>query len=367
MANTSWATAGALSRPHWAGADADTDQHLEIYEGEVQTRFHYQNIFSQFSSQRSLQDRSNTYRIDRLGQSAVKGRKSGEAVVPTKQTNEKLVITLDTMLYIRNPIDYIDDWTAPDFLREMGQNNGSAFAETFDEAHIIQLINGKEYQSPAHLKPAIGDGMSVTVTIKQDAVSQADLEANAILLNLAHKAAVQKLIDAKVPMSDIVTIVDTEVYGALTEHPKLLNMDYDTVNGGDYSGRRVVRLNSVPVVEVTEFPTQAYTTQAPHPIGAAFSLTADDAAKCKMILFSKSKTLVTIEAQPFVSRFWDDQKEMTNVLDCYAMYTVANRRPDTAVVVEINKADKPVGTGNGSAGGTIAGLPSGVKPGNIIG
>lgn len=335
MADTVWKA--SLTRPHWAGADSTIDQHLEIYEGELQTRFQYMNIFQGLSSQRSVQNRSNTYRIDRLGQATVKGRKSGEALTPTKVTNEKLVITVDTLLYIRNPIDYMDDWTAPDFLREMAQNNASAFAETFDEAHIIQLIKGRNFVSPAHLKPAIGDGREIALTIKANATTQEDLEANAIILNLGHKKGIQALIDDKVPLGDMVTLVDTDTYGTITEHPKLFNLEYDTVNGGMYSGRRFVRMNGVPVIECTEFPKVIYDGANPHPIGTNFSVTADD-LKCKMVIFSKSKTLVTVEAYPYTSRIWDDQKELTNVLDCYAMYTVANRRPDTAVVFEITEA-----------------------------
>src|SRR5690606_16497640 len=105
---------------------------LEIYDGEIDTRFNYQAIFLSLSTQRSVNDKSNTYRIDRLNSSAVKGRKSGIALDASKVTNDKLILTVDTVLYIRNPIDYQDDWTAPDFLREMGQNNGTSFAETFD-------------------------------------------------------------------------------------------------------------------------------------------------------------------------------------------------------------------------------------------
>ena len=106
-------------------------------------------MFLGLSTQRSVADRSNTYRIDRLNTSSVKGRTSGVALDATKVTNDKLVLTVDTVLYIRNPIDYQDDWTSPDFLREMGQNNGSEFAEVFDQAHLIQIIKGRDWVAPA--------------------------------------------------------------------------------------------------------------------------------------------------------------------------------------------------------------------------
>jgi hypothetical protein len=44
---------------------------------------------------------------------------------------------------------------------------------------------------------------------------------------------------------------------------------------------------------------------------------------------------VTVEAKGFTSRYWDDEADFSNVLDCYCMYTIAGRRPDTAVVVRI--------------------------------
>lgn len=327
MANTSWQP--NLTRPHWAGADATIDQHLEIYDGEVDTRFQYNAIFRGFSAQRSVADRSNTYRIDRMGQSAVKGRKSGQALEASKVTNEKMVITVDTVLYIRNPIDYQDDWTAPDFLREMGQNNGSAFAEMFDQAHLITLIKNRAWKAPDHLKPAFKDAISVAANFKAAAATQAELEANAIAINRAHKAGIDELIKRKVPLTDMVTMLKPELYSALLEHPKLMNLEYDTTNGGDYSGRRVVRMNGVPIIETTEFPTAPITD---HPLGAAFNVAAGDVT-AGMITFSKSMALVTVEAKPFTSRIWDDEREFCNVLDCYAMYTVGARRPDTSVVV----------------------------------
>lgn len=334
MPATSWAT--ALTRPHWAGAGADVDQHLEVYNNEVDTRFQYNAIFRSLSAQRSVADRSNTYRIDRLGASKVAGRRSGETLNPTRVTNEKLVMTVDTVLYIRNPIDYQDDWTAPDFLMEMGQNNGSAFAETFDEAHLIQLIKCRSWTAPAHLKPAFNDGMEVVGNFKAAAATQAELEANAVAINLAHKKGVDALIKRKVPLNDMITLVTPEIYSALIEHPKLLKLEYDQSNGGMYSDRRVVKLNGIPIVEVTEFPKQVYDDTTPHPLGTNFAVSATD-LKCKMVTFSKSRTLVTLEAQPFRSRVWDDEKEFCNVLDCYAMYTVGQRRPDTAVITRFEE------------------------------
>lgn len=330
MASTAYA--GNLSRPHWGGADSDVDIHLEVYQNEVDTRFSYQALFLGLSSQRSVADRSNTYRIDRLNTSSVKGRTSGVALDPTPVRNDKMIIVVDTVLYIRNPIDYQDDWTAPDFLTEMGQNNGSEFAEVFDQAHLIQLIKGRDWVAPAHLKPAFSDGIEIQATIDSDATTQAAMEANAIAINNAHKAGIDELIKRKVPLNDMVTVVSTEIYSMLLEHPKLFDRDFGDTNLDGYKNRRVVKMNGIPVIECTEFP-EAGT----HPLGSAYTVTADD-AKCRMVTFSKSRTLVTVEAKPFTSRVWDDEANFANVLDCYAMYQVGERRPDTAAVVLFNEA-----------------------------
>ena len=320
---------GNLTKPHWGGAASDVDIHLEVYQNEIDSRFQYQAIFLGLSTQRSTADRSNTYRIDRLNTSTVKGRTSGVALDPTPVRNDKMIIVVDTVLYIRNPIDYQDDWTAPDFLTEMGQNNGSEFAETFDQAHLIQLIKGRSWVAPAHLKPAFNDGIEITATVDTTPSSQAEREANAEAINLAHKAGIDELIKRKVPLADMVTLVDVGTYSMLLEHPKLFDRDFGMTNDDGYKNRRVVKMNGVPVVECTEFPTTAGT----HPLGSAFTVTADD-ANCRMVTFSKSKTLVTVEAKPFTSRIWDDELNFANVLDCYAMYTVGERRPDTAAVVK---------------------------------
>lgn len=332
MAGTPYAS--ALTRPHWGGAGSDVDIHLEVYQNEVDTAFQYSAIFTGLSAQRSTAERSNTYRIDRLGNSQVKGRKSGQALEATSVKNDKMLIVVDTTLYIRNPIDYQDDWTAPDFLSEMGMNNGTSFAETFDEAHAIQLVKARGWEAPDHLKPAFKDGVEIDVSLKADATTQADLEANAILINKAHRDGIDELVKRKVPLNDMVTLLNTDEYSVLLEHPKLFNNLYGQTNDDGYKGRRVVTMNGIPVVEFLEFPGEVITD---HPLGASFNVTADDAA-CKMVIFSKSRTLVTVEAKSFTSDFWNDKQNFSNVLDCYAMYTVGVRRPDTSVVVKFTYA-----------------------------
>ena len=325
---------GNLSRPHWGGPNSDADIHLEVYQNEVDTAFQYSAIFTSLAAQRSTAERSNTYRIDRVGNSAVQGRKSGQALNPTSVKNDKLTIVVDTVLYIRNPVDYQDDWTAPDFLTEMGQNNGTSFAEMFDQAHAIQLIKARTWKAPDHLKPAFKDGAEVDITLKANPQTQDDFESNAILINKGHRDAIDELIKRKVPLNDMVTLLATDEYSALLEHPRLFNNLYGQTNDDGYKNRRVVTMNGVPVVEFLEFPTEVITD---HVLGDSFNVTADD-LKVRMVVFSRSRTLVTVEAKPFTSRFWDDEQNFANVLDCYAMYTVGVRRPDAAVSVAFTYA-----------------------------
>ena len=341
MAGT--AHAGNSTRIHWGGAASNTDIHLEVYKNQVDTAFQYNALFTHLSTQRTTVPNSNNYRIDRMGTSTVKSRTSGVALEDQRVANDKLNIIVEVVLYIRNPIDYQDDWTAPDRLTEIGQNNGSEFASVFDEAHIIQLQKARDWKAPAHLKPAFNDGIEVAVNLAATATTQAQLEANAIALEQAHKKAVETLITRKVPLSGMVTLVTPAVFSELTHHPKLLNADFAS-NNGDFADRRVARVNGINIVECVEFPTQVGTSLAGghHQLSTAansfgFDATAND-LKGEMIVFDKTKTLVTVEAKPFTSTFWDDKLNFSNVLDCYAMYTVGVRRPDTAAVVTVTRA-----------------------------
>ena len=139
------------------------------------------------------------------------------------------------------------------------------------------------------------------------------------------------LIKRKVPLTDMVTLIYTDQYSTLLEHPKLFNKDFNEQSNGSYSDRRFMRMNGIPCVEFTEFPLAVNNA---HILGTAFNTDAED-IKVKMVILSKSKTLVTVEAKPFTSRIWDDEENFANVMDCYTMYTVGQRRPDTAVSIKL--------------------------------
>lgn len=324
------------TRPHWGGADSDKDQHLELYTGIVDSRFQYTQIFQGLSAQRSTESRSNTVRLDRINASKVKGRKAGEAIESQRVTSDKMNIIVECMMYIRNPIDEMDEWTAPDFLKDIGRDNGTAFGLAYDEAHIIRLQKARSWVAPAHLNVSFNDGMHVDVALKT-ATTSADLEANAEALVYAHGVLVEELTERHIPLLDMVTLVTPKVFGELLHHNKLINKDYVASNG-DFAGRRIVEVNGIPIVQCTAFPKAAVTNHilSTDTNGNAFDATAED-IKGEMIIFSKGLSLVTVTTKPFESDFWRDRGEMCNVLDCRTMYTVDVRRPDTVGVALITR------------------------------
>lgn len=328
------AYAGKSTRPMWGGAASTVDQHLEKYDGIRDSRFTYTSQFQALSAQRSVADETNNYRFDRLNTSEVKGRGVGGDVEAQRVTSDKVNIIVEMMMYIRNPIDYMDNWTAPDYLSDMARNNGTAFAKAFDEAHIIRLQKARTWVAPAHLKPAFNDGMSVDVTVKGGtALTSVDLEKNAEALYVAIGRIVTELTERDAPLDDLVCLVTPTRFAELLNHPKLINKDYTETNG-DFARRRVVLAHGIPIVQSTAFPKKAVTNHILSTVtnGNAFNATAAD-IKGEIIVFSTALSLITVTAQPFVSRFWDDSQNLTNVLDCYSMWTVDVRRPDTVGVV----------------------------------
>ena len=328
---------GKTTRPDWGGAASSIDQHLEKYDGIRDSKFNYVSQFVSLSAQRSVADETNNFRFNRLNTSEVKGRGVGGDIVAQRVTSDKVNVIVEMMMYIRNPIDYLDKWTAPDYLGDMARNNGVSFAKAFDEAHIIRLIKARSWVAPAHLKPAFNDGMSVTVSVKGGtALTVLDLEANAAALYVAIGKIVEELTVRDTPLENMVCLVTPAQFSTLLNHPKLINKDY-TESNGDFARRRVVMAHGIPVVQNTSFPK---TTSTNHILstatnGNAFNVTADD-LKGEIIVFDKNLSLVTVTAKPFTSRFYDDETNMTYVLDCYSMWTVDVRRPDTIGVVLVN-------------------------------
>lgn len=322
-----------MSRAHWAGSNADLDIHLEAYEGDIEGSFRVESLFrsSGLTNFKTVAGRSNTWRGDRVGGATVKGRKAGEALDPTRIVNEKLLITVDTTSYIRTPIDYQDDWTAPDFQAEYSAEHGSAHAKAFDQAHLIQLIKAGSWVAPDSLKAsgAFFDGINVTMT---GYAAQTDAELKADLIVKHHKDALATFVkrDLGGSLAEFVTLIEPDTFNVLLDHKKLMNVDFQGGNGdNNFAARRVGWLNGIRVIETPRFPTSAI---AAHFLGPAFNVTAAE-AKARVVIFHPRKTLVTVEAQGMVARVWDDKENFANVLDSYTMYTVGLKRGDCVAVL----------------------------------
>ena len=331
MADTKYKA--TMSRGHWAGSAADLDIHLEAYEGDIEGSFRVESLFrsSGLTNFKTVAGRSNTWRGDRIGGATVKGRKAGEALDPTRIVNEKLLITVDTTSYIRTPIDYQDDWTAPDFQAEYSAEHGSAHAKAFDQAHLIQLIKAGTWAAPASLKAsgAFYDGISTVMT---GYAAQTDAELKADLIVKHHKNALATFVkrDLGGSLAEFVTLIEPDTFNVLLDHKKLMNVDFQGGNGdNDFAARRVGWLNGIRVIETPRFPTAAI---AAHFLGPAFNVSAAE-AKARVVIFHPRKTLVTVEAQGMVARVWDDKENFANVLDSYTMYTVGLKRGDCVAVL----------------------------------
>ena len=331
MANTQYNA--TMSRAHWAGSNADLDIHLEAYEGDIEGSFRVESLFrsSGLTNFKTVAGRSNTWRGDRVGGATVKGRKAGEALDPTRIVNEKLLITVDTTSYIRTPIDYQDDWTAPDFQAEYSAEHGSAHAKAFDQAHLIQLIKAGSWVAPDSLKAsgAFYDGILTEMT---GYAAQTDAELKADLIVKHHKAALATFVkrDLGGSLAEFVTLIEPDTFNVLLDHKKLMNVDFQGGNGdNNFAARRVGWLNGIRVIETPRFPTAAI---AAHFLGPAFNVTAAE-AKARVVIFHPKKTLVTVEAQGMVARVWDDKENFANVLDSYTMYTVGLKRGDSVAVL----------------------------------
>lgn len=337
MANTDYTA--SLARAHWGGTGADQDIHLEAYEGDIEGSFRVESLFrsSGLTNYKSVTGRSNTWRGDRVGGATVKGRKAGESLDPSRIVNEKLLVTVDTTSYIRTPIDYQDDWTAPDFQSEYSMEHGSAHAKAFDQAHLIQLIKAGSWVAPASLKDsgAFYDGILTPMTGYAAAIAlntQAGREDAADMLVQAHKNAMATFVkrDLGGSLAEFSTLIEPDAFNVLLDHKKLMNVEFQGGSGeNSFAHRRIAVLNGLRVIETPRFPTAAIPS---HFLGPAFNVTATE-AKAKMVLFHPRKTLVTVEAQGMVARVWDDKAEFANVLDSYCMYTVGLKRGDASATI----------------------------------
>ena len=330
MADTTYKT--YLTRPDWGGTAADVDIHVEEYEGLIDQSFTVESIFRSqgLTNFKSVENQSNTYRLNRMGGVAVKGRKSGEKLEEQRIVQEKHIISVDTVAYVRTTGDYADDWTAPDYTSEYSQAHGNAHAKAFDQAHVIQLIKAGAWIAPASLAAsgAFSNGISLTMT---GYTAETDFAKKAAMIERKHREAVTTFVNRDLggSLTEFITLIRPDIFSMLMEHDKLMNVQFNGGNGNSMVGRRIAELNGMRVMETPRFPTGAI---ASHFLGSAFNVSAAE-AKAAMVVFHPKLTLVTVEAAGMNVRMWDDKKDFTNVLDSYNMYNIGIRRGDATAVV----------------------------------
>ena len=330
MADTTYKT--YLTRPDWGGTAADVDIHVEEYEGLIDQSFTVESIFRSqgLTNFKSVENQSNTYRLNRMGGVAVKGRKSGEKLEEQRIVQDKHIISVDTVAYVRTTGDYADDWTAPDYTSEYSVAHGNAHAKAFDQAHVIQLIKAGAWVAPASLAAsgAFSNGISLTMT---GYTAETDVAKKAAMIERKHREAVTTFVNRDLggSLTEFITLIRPDIFSMLMEHDKLMNVQFNGGNGNSMVGRRVAELNGMRVMETPRFPTGAI---ASHFLGSAFNVSAAE-AKAALVVFHPKLTLVTVEAAGMNVRMWDDKKDFTNVLDSYNMYNIGIRRGDANAVI----------------------------------
>jgi len=325
-----------LTRNWWTGTQADLDAHIELYRNEIDQSFQMQSMFKAMglSEVVSVEGKSNTYRIDRLGGATVKGRKSGEDPESQRAINEKHLISVDTTLYNRHSFDYNDDWTAPSIVSNVATEQGIAHAKAYDQAHIIQLIKAGGWKAPTSLKDS-GSFYDGILRPMSGFTGASDDEERADLIFRESKLAISDLVkrDLGSGLNEFLFLISPDWYAILLEHERLTQQAFQADSGtNDMVERRIAKLHGIPVVETPRLTGNAITN---HPLGPEFNLTANE-AKGQLILFHPRYTLVTVEAHGLRSFHWDDPKHYSHHLDTFTMFNVGLRRGDATAVIASN-------------------------------
>lgn len=319
-----------LSRPHYAGKNADVDIHLEEHLGIVDKAFAYTSKFAPLMNIRTLRG-TNVARIDRIGNVKVGGRKSGEELAISRVVNDKWNLTVDTLLYLRHQFDNQDEWVSDLAMRkEVAELDGIELAKMFDQACLIAVAKAAALPAPTDLADSFSPGILKKLTLTGTPAEKAEQ------LVRTHREVCEEFVDRDLGddlYSEGLTPVSAQVFSLLLEHGKLMNVEFQGVGGAvnDFARARVAILNGVRVLETPRFARAAITG---HPLGSAFNVSAAE-AKRQMLVFIPSKTLITAQVQPVTAKFWEWEEKFSWVLDTFQMYNIGARRPDTAAAVEI--------------------------------
>lgn len=320
-----------LSRPHYAGADANVSIHLEEHLGIVDKAFAYTSKFAPLMNIRTLRG-TNVARLDRIGNVKVGGRKSGDDLVISRVVNDKWNLTVDTLLYLRHQFDNQDEWVSDLAMRkEVAELDGIELAKMFDQACLIAVAKAAALPAPTDLEDAFDAGILEELDLTGIATPAEKAEA----LVRVHRKICEQFVDRDLGddlYSEGLTPVSAQVFSLLLEHGKLMNVEFQGTGAmNDFARARVAILNGVRVLETPRFARAAITA---HPLGTAFNVSAAE-AKRQMLVFIPSKTLITAQVRPVTAKFWEWEEKFSWVLDTFQMYNIGARRPDTAAAVEI--------------------------------
>ena len=310
--------------------NGNLDIHLAKLDEEVLQSFNYMSFFNDGNmvEQATVADETNTYRIDLMGATGVKGRKAGQVIENQKIANDKKTITVDTMEYNRITMDWMDNWTSPNRIAHIGKEQGIAMAKAYDLNHLVTLIKGGEWKADAVLKAsgAFHDGVSITI----DNFSTYDKKVQAQAIQEAHGYLVDTFIKRNVGKEQLVTLVSSDWYSILADSLVLTDTAYQgNQNENNRVHRRVMYINGVKIIELPIFLNKERTDA---PLGDDFNL--DTAlSKANMIVFNPSTSLIRVDAKGLTTRHYDMEVDMVQYLDAYRMYTVALKRGDAVGVV----------------------------------
>lgn len=331
MANTP--AQGHLTRNWWTGTNADLDAHIELYRNEIDQSFETQSLFKSLnlSETVSVEGKSNTYRIDRLGAASVSGREAGETLEGQRAINEKHLIVVEKTIYSRHSFDYNDDWTAPSIVSNVATEQGIAHAKEYDRVHIAQLIKAGSWTAPASLK-ATGNFYDGILKPLTGFTAETNLSAKADMIFQKAKEAITDLVkrDLAPSLGEFKFLISPEWFAILLEHDRLTHQAFQADQGtNNLIERRIMKLHGIELIETPRISGQTITA-SPH--GTVGNLTAAQ-ARAGLILFHPRYSLVTVEAQGLQSNHWDEPKHFTHHLDTYSMYTVGLRRGDASAVI----------------------------------
>lgn len=329
---------GNLTRPQWGGADSTIDIHMEEHTGIVDSTFLYRSQFAGITNMRNIRG-TNTIRLDRVGSTSVRGRKVGEPLTRERVRNDKFNLNVDTLLYARHEMDNMDEWMSSlDMRKEIATNNGTKFAQTYDQGCIIQLQKAADFKAPDYMGDAFHDGILLEETIADDGGSAADLADSAAILVRAHRRSIEQLVDRDLGpdvYSSGITFVSPAVFTVLLDHDKLMNVQFGAPEGSNsFTGGRVATMNGIRVVETPRFPRGAIED---HPLGEDFDVSAD-VARREIITMLPEISLIGATLQPLTSKIWPDNENFSVVLDDYTSYNLTARRPDSVAVVGITRS-----------------------------